>query len=159
VIDLFHQLKTAPPSKDKLKECISNVDWFKKENFDLANLNNIILLDNTKLLKTVTKFRGNACIIKMNPMTWYNWHTDVIRKAAINFLIEGYDSKCFFGKQQDSNNFNLTELPYQMDCMYLFNVQRNHAVLNLSETRYLLSIGFNYHSYEEILEYCLEQDV
>lgn len=159
MIDLFYQLRTAPLPKDKLKECISHADWFNRANFDLANLDDRILIHNLKLRKTVAKFKGIACIIKMNPMTWYNWHTDDKRKAAINFLIEGYDSKCFFGKQEDSNNFNLTELPYRPDRMYLFNVQRNHAILNLSETRYLLSIGFNCHSYDEILEYCLEQGV
>lgn len=159
MIELFYQLKTTPPSKDKLKKYLLQENWVKEKSFDITHLNNNILLDNIKLLKTVAKFKGVTSIIKMNPMTWYNWHTDEIRNAAINFLIEGYDSKCFFGNQQDKYNFNLTELAYDPNSMYLFNVHSTHAVMNLSETRYLLSISFSHNSYNEILEYCIEQDI
>jgi hypothetical protein len=93
-------------------------------------------------------------------MTWYDWHTDETRQCAINMLIEGTDSQTFFGNRISRDIVELTELTYEPLQYYLINTQQKHAVLNLNNTRYMLSIGFNYpNTFKNILQFCKDDNL
>jgi len=144
--------------QENLLECLrketGRTDWVNKLNFDILKLPYNFFKD-SNLFELITLFNASPRIFKMDPMTWYDWHTDETRQCAINMLIDGNDSRCFFGDRQNRDIVNLTELTYKPNTYYLFNTQVKHAVLNLNNTRYLLSIGFVLpNTYEDILTYC-----
>lgn len=136
------------------KEAVVRNDWFESNGFDLLKLDKRMFFK-TSLLDLILQYNGKAFCIKMNPMTWYDWHVDETRQCTINMLLEGTDSMCFFGDRQSRDIVNLTELPYEIGSAYLLNTQVKHAVLNMSNYRYLLSIGFDKpYTYDSILNYC-----
>lgn len=139
-------------SSQLLTEAQTNTRWMTSHGFDILNLSPLIFRD-SPLFNLIATKKGKPSILKMNPMTWYDWHTDETRRCAINMLVEGFDSQCFFGNRKDRDIVNITELKYEPHTYYLFNTQIKHAVLNLNNVRYMLSIGFNDpNTYESILE-------
>lgn len=152
----FYQMLIKDDIRHLLIKEIERKDWVEKNGFSILKLSPL-LFKNTKIFELILKHKGTPLIFKMNPMTWYDWHTDETRTCAINMLLSGYDSKCFFGDRKNRDIVSLTELTYQVDTYYLLNTQVKHAVLNLSNTRYLLSIGFEHpNTYEDILNYYKE---
>ena len=82
-----------------------------------------------------------AGILRMDPYTCYNWHTDDDRKVSINLLLEHGKSHTVFGAV-DSPNFKVEELEYQAHTYYLLDVTKPHMVLNLDKPRYMFSVEF-----------------
>lgn len=156
----FYKLK----NKDILIETLSveiqtRSDWFESNGFQILKLP-LTLFVGHRLFPLISKFNGSPLIFKLNPMTWYDWHTDEIRQCAINMLIEGTDSKTFFGNRLSRDIVELTEIVYDPLCYYLINTQQKHAVLNLNNTRYMLSIGFKKpNTFEDILEFCKDNSL
>lgn len=160
-MNLFHKLNFVNHDIVDLikKEAANRTDWFESNGFDLLRLDNKLFFK-TSLLELILKYKGNPVCINMRPMTWYDWHVDETRQCTINMLLEGHDSKCFFGDRQSRDIVNLTELPYEIGSAYLLNTQTKHAVLNLSKDRYLLSIGFDKPAtYDNILNYCTTKKI
>jgi hypothetical protein len=151
----FYKLENTDRLIDTLsKEIQSNSGWFESNGFEILNLPLHIFVE-TKLFPVIQQFKGTPLIFKLNPMTWYDWHTDETRQCAINMLIEGTDSQTFFGNRLSRDIVELTELTYEPFRYYLINTQQKHAVLNLNNTRYMLSIGFNKpYTFENVLGFC-----
>lgn len=84
----------------------------------------------------------NPRIFKMLPYTCYNWHVDTNRGCAINMLLTGPDSHCYFGKHQGTSLLEYQELAYSPDTYYLFNTEELHTIINGSRDRYVLSLGY-----------------
>lgn len=151
--DYYLPLKSTDNCHSKiLEEIHSSKNWIVKYNFDVLPINPIVFLSSF-LFQVIRKFNGIPVVLKMNPMTWYDWHVDSDRLCTINSLISGFESKSFFGNKVNNDIISLTELKYELGRYYLLNTQSSHAVLNLSDERYVLSIGFKNHSYQTIREY------
>lgn len=85
-----------------------------------------------------------AGVIKLEPHTVYNWHTDQKRRVAINMLLTAHnDSHCLFTDDMYQIQVKTTELKYQPQTLYLFNTQYPHIVINNSQNRYLFSLEFD----------------
>lgn len=101
----------------------------------------------------------------MAPWRFYNFHIDTNRACAINSLLSGYDSDSYFGSSSYKNEKliheleNLVPLDYVPGSCYVFNTKHRHGVVNRSETRLTLSIGFLHHDYEEVLAFCQQNDL
>jgi len=152
--DYFYQLTIQDDLLSALREESKKEGWQEKYNFPIRVLPPVFFKDSL-LFKLILKFNGTPVIIKLEPMTWYNWHIDAVRQCSINMLIEGKDSQSFFGEKVNSDILALTELIYEPNIYYLLNTQKTHAVLNRHNIRYMLSIGFEYpNTYELILTEC-----
>jgi hypothetical protein len=138
--------------------------WFFDYGFDTLPMPQRIMEGNP-LMDVVRKFRGMPVLLRMAPWRFYNFHVDTKRYCAINSLIAGYDSNSYFGSDVYKNEKliheleNIVPLDYQLGSCYVFNTKHRHGVVNRTETRLTLSIGFNYNSYEEVLAYCQQIDL
>lgn len=139
-----------------LKTHLLKVNEWKTVNNLILSKVPIFLFKESKLLKLIIKFNGNPIIFKLDPMTWYDWHTDESRKCAINMFIEGEHSYCFFGERKNRDIVKISELKYEKNKYYLFNTQKKHAILNLNNERYVLSIGFDHYTFDDIMSYIKE---
>lgn len=80
--------------------------------------------------------------LRFDPMSIYDWHKDLGRNFAINFLLTPSNSITMFREPQDiPNNYSLVVCDYTLNRPTLFNTQFNHAVVNnCADTRYILSV-------------------
>ena len=63
-------------------------------------------------------------LLRVEPMSVYDWHVDEYRQSCVNMLYSTYDSShTLFGQQRDALNKDVIELKYQYDTFYLFNNQ------------------------------------
>ena len=155
----FYKLNAADNLSFLQTEIYKKDGWFNKNSFDILEVP-LVKFGNHSLFKLILKFNGKPLILKMDPMYWYNWHTDIgIRQCSINSFLEGPDSRCFFGKKETNDLFKLTELSYEPNRYYLFNTQESHAVLNGNNVRYILSIGFKNITYQDLLTYCKDNNL
>jgi hypothetical protein len=82
-------------------------------------------------------------IIKLDPYTCYDWHTDTRRGVGINMLLTTFDrSVCAFASNKEGTVFEIEELKYKPATYYIFNTQVPHTVYNFETTRYLMSVEF-----------------
>ena len=94
-------------------------------------------------------------LLRVEPMSVYDWHVDEYRLSCVNMLYSINDSShALFGAQRDALNKDVVELRYQSDTFYLFNNQMPHTVINLGGPRYLFSLYF-----EEEKDYCSLRDL
>jgi hypothetical protein len=150
----FCQLPIKDTIIKSLKKELIRTDWVENHGFQILKLSPMLFKSST-LFDCIIEKHGVPVIFKMEPMTWYDWHTDATRQCSINMLIDGDKSKCFFGDRKSRDIVNITELVYEPYTCYLLNTQIKHAVLNLDNTRYMLSIGFDEpNNYQDILTYC-----
>jgi hypothetical protein len=154
----YYSLNTVSTVKSNILNYVETSDqWFSSNGFDILKIPNNLL--DTTLLTIKFKFNGSAIVFKMNPNTFYRFHTDEHRQCAINLLLTEVDSNCYFGDQTDNEEVieNVTELKYESDRYYLLNTRKKHAVRNGNNVRYLLSMGFNNYDYETVKRYCQDQ--
>jgi hypothetical protein len=155
-LDLYYKLNLVDTFTDQLmNQATTRQDWFSSNGFDILKIDKSFFKE-SKLFQVIDQFNATPLIFKVNPMTWYDWHIDSTRQCAINLLLTGFNSHCFFGDRENRDIVRLTELTYEPNRYYLLNTQMKHAVLNFSETRYALSIGFNSpFTYRAILKTCV----
>jgi len=68
------------------------------------------------------------------------------------------DSVSFFTTSKiQYTQFDIAELKYEQDHLYLFNTQRQHAVVNNGDDRYVLSMHSNL-SYDDSLKFLKENN-
>jgi hypothetical protein len=156
----YHQLNTVSQARKNILNYVeSNDKWFFNTGFDILKIPNDLL--DTNLLSLKTALNGNVVVLKMVPRTFYRFHTDTSRYCAVNLLLTGFDSNCYFGDQTADEEVieNVTELQYDPDRYYLLNTRKKHAVRNGNEIRYMLSMGFNDHKYEIVKKWCEDHKV
>ena len=117
------------------------------------------MLDHKKAIKDdfikflANKFELVVAVMKMEPHTTYNWHTDGARKCAVNMLINDAPSHCIFNIETDGYITKYAELKYKPETYYLFNTDIHHMILNGDKTRYMMSIQLNNDiTYPELVE-------
>jgi hypothetical protein len=151
----YHELETTA-DLTVLKDFAHSVTTWKESSGFFFIPVPIQLMKNLPIFSILPKFIARPVILKMNPMTWYDWHIDEKRVATINSLLSGTDSKCFYGNRLTRDIVEIEELSYESDKFYLLDTTKTHAVLNLNNIRYVLSIGIRApHSYNNVRQFCI----
>lgn len=120
---------------------------------------------NESLLSKINKnFPIEKCgLLRMDPYTCYDWHTDVTRGVCINWLVEHQNSYCLFGEKIDDINLNIIRIPYESNKFFLFNNQIPHTVTNFEGHRYMFTVVFDKQKddlcYKDVYNWCKEQDL
>jgi hypothetical protein len=130
---------------NKLNYVIQNVpkdSWVQYYNFDVLFLKPEFVQEDKFFRDLAKDYSFTVAVVKMNPYSCYNWHTDTKRQCAINMLLDGFDSHCVFSRDPEDVNIPVEELKYQPNTYYAFDTQTPHMILNLSKPRYLLSVEF-----------------
>lgn len=101
------------------------------------------------------KAHRRLSLFRFLPWTCHSWHVDLQRYAAINMLLEGWDSATLFGTRATGVNLtNLQLLEYEPDRYYLLNSKCTHTIINYSRPRFLLSIGIpEQYSFKDVQDY------
>jgi len=130
-------------SKDLFVHAVNTVHWYPYYNFVASPIPHEILGLDSFLVDLARKRKFHAGILRMEPNTCYNWHTDTDRKVGINMLLsdDGH-SQCLFLDGEPGVVFKTQELKYEPDTYYVFNTQVPHMVLNTTEPRYMFSLEF-----------------
>ncbi len=133
-------------------------NWTTRNGFLMAAVPDMMLNFDPFLSNLKNTFNGDAVIFKMSPNSFYKFHVDEKRQSAINLLLDGFDSNFYFGKQGASEEVieSVVEAKYEPDTYYLVNTKEKHAVLNRSQTRFVLSLGFENCDFATIRDYAIE---
>jgi hypothetical protein len=82
--------------------------------------------------------------LRMPPHTVYDWHTDLERKCAINFLLtDDPDCLTLFREPIDNNRllYNIKKCNYTLLQPTVFNTTISHCIINHSDNfRHLLTV-------------------
>ena len=118
-------------------------EWIDYFNFKAKLVPPEVLFQDEFFKWLVKRYDFIAGILKLDPYTCYDWHTDTRRGVGINMLLTPHArSFCAFAPKKSGQVFKIEELPYKPMTYYLFNTQIDHTVYNFEATRYLLSIEF-----------------
>lgn len=163
--DYFSKLNIDSLAVAAIKQRIDKAEESNWENFlelNMLRLNYDVISHDTKivnLLKDIGDI-NRVSIFKTNNNTCYSWHVDSLRSSSINMLIDGFDSMCVFGTQEQHKQYsNLVKLQYEPNRYYLLNVKKHHTVYNFNNQRYVLSLGIPKMSYEDVKQYLVEKDM
>lgn len=121
--------------------------------------------------KTMVKRFGdaNAVYLKNPPHSCYNWHQDVIRLSAFNWLVKHpvgaatyfsypYDADGLTAERtaagRDSLYVNLEKIDYSPDYPVVLDVRGTHGVFNdTDEERIILSLSIYSATFDEVAEF------
>ena len=118
-------------------------EWMHYYNFYAKPTPPELILEDDFFKWLITRYNFIAGILKLDPYTCYDWHTDTRRGVGVNMLLTPeIRSVCAFKNEADVNVFKIEELKYKPATYYIFNTQVPHTVYNFETTRYLLSIEF-----------------
>jgi hypothetical protein len=107
------------------------------------------LFQNSKFVKDCADALGGftgATILRFDPNTVLDWHSDFPRKCGMNFLINEVDGMChtFIREQIKGWNYKMLEVKYLVGEPILINTSLHHTTYNFhpTKTRLVLSITF-----------------
>jgi len=121
----------------------NSTEWIDYFNFKAKLVPPEVLFNDFFFKWLVNRYDFIAGILRLDPYTCYDWHTDTRRGVGINMLLTPHQrSFCVFAPNRDEEVFKIEELPYKLNTYYIFNTQVEHTVYNFETTRYLLSIEF-----------------
>lgn len=130
-------------SKDLFIHAVDTMDWIQYYNFVVSPVPNEMLGQDDFLVNLGYRRKFRAGVLRMDPNTCYNWHTDTDRRVGINMLLsDDGGSRCLFLDGVPGVVFKTKELKYEADTYYVFNTQVPHMVLNTTEPRYMFSLEF-----------------
>jgi hypothetical protein len=130
----------APQLVDEAHRSSEWIDYF---NFKAKLVPHEILFQDDFFRWLIKRYDFIAGILRLDPYTCYNWHTDTRRGVGINMLLTpNMRSFCAFAPDMSEQVFKIEELKYKPSTYYLFNTQVPHTVYNFETTRYLLSVEF-----------------
>lgn len=162
-MERFYKLKNKTTILPALKSLIANTStsWYHKNAFDIAMVPKSITETDPTVTKLIERFNAQPVILKMNPMTFYRFHVDEFRNAALNLLVDGWDSETFYGEPTDNEELTaLTALTYEQEYFFLLNTGKPHCVINRNNPRYVFSLGFNDPlTYDMVVNFCREKDL
>jgi len=107
---------------------------------------------------------GFAGIFILQSNTGCDFHIDEpeVRKVTINMLISSGNSHSVFKTKKDSSyTYEFKELVFDEKTFYLYNVSREHAVINFDKTRYMFSVKFKDENltYDTLFKWCQEHNL
>jgi len=107
------------------------------------------LFQNTKFIKDCADALGGftgATILRFEPNTVLDWHTDFPRQCGMNFLINEVDGMAhtFIREQIAGWNYRMLEIKYTIGEPILINTVLKHTTYNFhpTKTRLVLTITF-----------------
>ncbi len=150
----FYELQTKSSVSAQILEIAHNSEpWTTYFDFRLKVVPSEIFLKDEFLTWLSRGYVFHAAVLKLDPYTCYDWHTDTNRGVSVNMLLNpDIRSYCLFspnrGLQTDDDIdgdtvFNIEELSYKASTYYLFNTQVQHTIYNFEDTRYLFSVEFS----------------
>jgi hypothetical protein len=135
--------KKSTISKELEDFAFSPSEWVEHYNFDAKRIPPEIIFQDDFFIWLSHRYSFVAGILKLDPYTCYDWHTDTRRGVGINMLLTPFDrSVCAFAPNKEGAVFEIEELKYKPATYYLFNTQVSHTVYNFETTRYLMSVEF-----------------
>jgi hypothetical protein len=131
-----------------------NTVWIKYHEFDAKPVSEQVLTEDPFLSWLADKYEFIGGILKINPFSQYDWHTDTNRGVSINMLVAHKNSFVMFSGEEDSLVKKILPMQYKLNRYYLFNPQIPHSVINFEGDRYMFTIEFkrdkNSLTYEEL---------
>ena len=140
----YYEIKSKSTLVKELYEYAYNSEpWFPHYNFNVKPIPSDITHKDNFFKWLHARYEFIVGIIKLNPYTCYDWHTDTRRGVGINMLLTPFDrSVCAFAPNKEGTVFEIEELKYKPATYYIFNTQVPHTVYNFETTRYLMSVEF-----------------
>lgn len=163
--DFFTKLnlnsKIAASILDKVKT-ESSIEWKRvlQQNVYGLSIDDFIL--DQKIHEMIKHFsiEDRLSVFKYDINSCYNWHIDKNRMSALNMVLDGFDSVCVFGRPGPVDSItDMQQLNYAPNTYYLLNTHRHHMVLNFSQVRYVVSIGFPEIKYQDVITYLKENNM
>jgi hypothetical protein len=155
---LFYKInQKSTIRKELLQYALSIKEWPRPKSF-LGVLCPKEIYSKDPLLDKLTSIirPGDASfyIFKIPAKTYYSIHTDGVRKAALNMLLNDHSNSVSFFKTSKFEFWqcSITELEYEQDSLYLFNTQNEHGVFNQGEDRFVISVQLD-SSYQDALSF------
>jgi len=117
--------------------------WFPHYNFNVKPVPIELIAQDNFFKWLHARYGFVVGVLKLDPYTCYDWHTDTRRGVGINMLLTPFDrSVCAFAPTKEGVVFEIEELKYKPATYYIFNTQVPHTVYNFETTRYLMSVEF-----------------
>lgn len=139
----YEMLLKSTIAKQLVDEAHSSSDWINYYNFKAKLVPHEILFQDEFFKWLIKRYDFIAGILRLDPYTCYNWHTDTRRGVGINMLLTPHSrSFCAFAPDTSDQVFKIQELKYKPSTYYIFNTQVPHTVYNFETTRYLMSVEF-----------------
>jgi hypothetical protein len=131
-------------SADLFFAALQSEDWIEYYNFKAVRLPlDYLFIRDEFFVKLYKMHKFTSGLLRLEPTTYYDWHTDDSRGVSINMLLnfEG-NSHCLFTDTSSKMTGGFKELVYKPETYYLFNNQVLHSVYNFSRPRFLFSLEF-----------------
>lgn len=140
----YYEIGRKSTIKDQIFDfAISPSEWLPYYNFDAKQLPHELIFQDEFFVWLAQRYSFIAGVLRLDPYTCYNWHTDTRRGVGVNMLLTpNTRSFCAFAVDADQLVFKIEELKYKPNTYYLFNTQIPHTVYNFETTRYLMSVEF-----------------
>jgi len=140
----YYEVNTKSTIKDEVFDiAITPGDWLPYYHFGARLVPPEVLNKDPFFIWLSQRYNFIAGILKYDPYTCYDWHTDTNRGVGINMLLTSFDrSVCAFAPNKEGVVFEIEELKYKPATYYIFNTQVPHTVYNFETTRYLMSVEF-----------------
>jgi hypothetical protein len=140
----YYEIGRKSTIKDEVFDfAISPTEWMPYYKFDAKQLPHELIYKDNFFVWLSQRYNFIAGVLKLDPYTCYNWHTDTRRGVGVNMLLTpNTRSFCVFSADTEQLVFKIEELKYKPNTYYLFNTQVPHTVYNFETTRYLLSVEF-----------------
>ena len=142
--DAYMKLNVCSSTAQRLftvAEQVPNDYWVTYYNFKALPIPKETLLDEPLIADLVSVFPDlHTGVLKMEPNTCYNWHTDTDRAVGINMRLNDAPSHCWFTQNSDKLTTDVREIDYELGRYYVFNTKIPHIVFNGDKPRYLFSL-------------------
>lgn len=139
----FYEIPTRSTIAFKLLEfAMGSSKWEKYNNFDAVQVPFDLAFSDPVLHMLGMKHTLAVGILRLDPYTTYDWHTDDRRGVSVNMLLNEVKSNCLFEVTRDKASRQFVELNYAHKAYYVFNNQVPHMVTNFAQSRYLMSVEF-----------------
>ena len=140
----YYEIGTKSTIAKELYDYAFNTQpWFPHYNFNVKPISTELIAQDNFFKWLHARYGFVAGVLKLDPYTCYDWHTDTRRGVGINMLLTPHArSICAFTPNKKGIVFKIEELQYKPATYYLFNTQVSHTVYNFETTRYLMSIEF-----------------
>lgn len=152
----FYEIPVQSTIADKLLDFATTMgEWKPYFNFYATQVPFDLAFGDPILYMLGMQHKLAVGILRLDPYTTYDWHTDTRRGVCINMLLNNAKSNCLFSMQESDATHSFIELKYRIGSYYVFNNQVPHMVINFNESRYLMSVEFeadkNKLTYEQLL--------
>ena len=169
MFDCYYRLATSASDivANMFSSSLDELQYQEYYNFNASLLGREEWVHNPALREINDQFPiAHAGILRMEPNTGYDWHTDTDRQLAINMVLpmahhDRHPSHTLFSRDQgEGMNYHFAPLNYVPGSLYVFNTQVPHTVINFASKRYLFSVEFEtlpQTTYENVRNFCLAQ--